>query len=628
MAKYRQILNELTRKPGEVWQTDSGSWSGKRTDGTSYGGMKSKEKAQAWVKGAEPDKKDEPEDKPKGKPEDESKPKDKEAEADELKAKLVNDKKVSQIMDFESRITDLKVRAEVELEGKERDKQIKELEHVREGITKLEGSFQDRAALLQAVGHLYGSRDNAGMGKNNLGMGDRDQLNRNKETLIAGYDDAIPEKVEKYVRSVRPHKVPEKFVEDSFNALPEALQSALKRKGKVGDAGKGKHFLGYKAVGEDGKEYTTSDRDDPNIQRGKDGKPEPVRGNTGTTERAKVVWRIYLEQGGIDAYTGMPLDLESMDLEHVVGFQNTDKNDPPTEEEYLNREHEANQVLCSSRANQQKSDKSMQDFYKENVDPLNDKTEDDFRALEKGYEQVNEIATVTEQTALTLQGDIQYKLKGGGVTNNPDDPNVDRSATGTPKVADATLGEKVTPEILENHFKREDDSFTSIKESLVGKSGGVTDPSDIKKIKSLKSKIGRKTLQAMGLPRGTTDPSGRRTNPIFSSDKDYRNFAMKMAAKPYNERQQYKDSWKEAMAVVGTESVRKMAQEKTTSQKQVFDLYIRGDIDGLQKLGVVDSSNPAHKDIIAKLKTRGNLMESSEEGYQSLEGLISRRYLV
>ena len=555
----------------------------------------------------------------------ESKPKDKEAEADELKAKLENDKEVSQIMDFESRITDLKVRAEVELEGKERDKQLKELEHVREGITKLEGSFQDRAALLQAVGHLYGSRDNAGMGKNNLGMGDRDQLNRNKETLIAGYDDAIPEKVEKYVRSVRPHKVPEKFVEDSFNALPEALQSALKRKGKVGDAGKGKHFLGYKAVGEDGKEYTTSDRDDPNIQKGKDGKPEPVRGNTGTTERAKVVWRIFLEQGGIDAYTGMPLDLESMDLEHVVGFQNKDKNDPPTDEEYLNREHEANQVLCSSRANQQKSDKSMQDFFEENVDPLNDKTEDDFKALEKGYKQVNEIATVTEQTALTLQGDIRYKLKGTSeTTTNKDDPNVDLSASGTPKVADATLGEKVTPEILENHFKIEDDSFDSIKTSLVGKDGSVTDPGDIKKIKGLKSEIGKKTIQAMGLPRGTTDPSGRRSIKIFSSDKDYRNFAMKMAAKPYNERQQYKDSWKEAMAVVGTESVRKMAKEKTASQKQVFELYLHGDIDGLQKLGVVDSSNPAHKDIIAKLKTRGNLLENFEEGYQSLEGLISR----
>ena len=50
MATYRKILDEVTRKPGEVWQTDSGNWSGKRNDGTSYGGMKSKDKAQAWVK--------------------------------------------------------------------------------------------------------------------------------------------------------------------------------------------------------------------------------------------------------------------------------------------------------------------------------------------------------------------------------------------------------------------------------------------------------------------------------------------------------------------------------------------------------------------------------------------------
>ncbi|MBT6920830.1 MAG: hypothetical protein HN981_00335 [Candidatus Pacebacteria bacterium] len=61
MATYKQILDEVTRKPGEVWQTDSGNWSGKRNDGTSYGGMKSKDKAQAWVKGADPEKEDEPE---------------------------------------------------------------------------------------------------------------------------------------------------------------------------------------------------------------------------------------------------------------------------------------------------------------------------------------------------------------------------------------------------------------------------------------------------------------------------------------------------------------------------------------------------------------------------------------
>ena len=43
------------------------------------------------------------------------------------------------------------------------------------------------------------------------------------------------------------------------------------------------------------------------------------RGNTNSTARGMTVWRMYLEQGGIDAYTGMPLDLESMDLEHVCG---------------------------------------------------------------------------------------------------------------------------------------------------------------------------------------------------------------------------------------------------------------------------------------------------------------------
>ena len=250
-------------------------------------------------------------------------------------------------------------------------------------------------------------------------MIDRDQLNKNKETLIAGYDDAIPEKVEKYVRSVRKNKVTERFVNDSYEALPKPLQEALKRKGRAGeDAAKGGgHFLGYKA--NSGVEtYTTSDVNDPNIQKGKDGKPEAVRGNTGTTERAKVCWRIYLEQGGVDAYTGLPLDIEEMDLEHVVGFQNSDKG-KPTGEDYANREHEANQVMCSSRANQQKTDLSMKDFFEQRVDPLNDKTPEDFEALDKGLKQANEITTTAEQVALSLQDNVRYKLKGGGILQIP-----------------------------------------------------------------------------------------------------------------------------------------------------------------------------------------------------------------
>ena len=613
MATYRHILNELTRKPGEVWQTDSGNWSGKRADGTSYGGMKSKEKAQAWVKGADPKKEDEPEDDEK---EPEKKPEPEKLSGEELKDKLVNDD-VSKIMNSDERISDLEARVRWKEEGKETAKQVAALENVRESIKTLDGSYRDRAALLQAVGFLYTGRSNSGIGKNNLGLIDRDQLNKNKETLIAGYDDAIPEKVEKYVRSVRKNKVTERFVNDSFDALPKPLQEALKRKGRAGDdaAKGGGHFLGYKAVS-GGETYTTSDVNDPNIQKGKDGKPEAVRGNTGTTERAKVCWRIYLEQGGIDAYTGLPLDIEEMDLEHVVGFQNKDKG-KPTGEDYANREHEANQVMCSSRANQQKTDLSMKEFFETRVDPLNDKTPEDFEALDKGLKQANEITTTAEQVALSLQGDIRYKLKGGGDTTNPDDPNVVKSDAGTPKVADATLGEKVTAPLLVEHFRLEDEKYDNIKKSLLGEGGAVTDPDDVKKIKGLKSKIGRRTLQAMGLPRGVLDPSGRRSVPISGTDNYYRNFLGKMAAKPYGERQKFKDGWQEGMLLVGSEAVRSKAKTEKGFQRTVFDLYLAGDIAGLKKVGVdIDEK---------KLKARGNLMEDvKSKKYESLEGTISR----
>ena len=60
------------------------------------------------------------------------------------------------------------------------------------------------------------------------------------------------------------------------------------------------HFLGYN---EDGTEK---------------------RGGTGNDDRAKWMWRIMLEQGMKDAYTGLPLDLNNIDLEHIVGFNNKD----------------------------------------------------------------------------------------------------------------------------------------------------------------------------------------------------------------------------------------------------------------------------------------------------------------
>ena len=130
----------------------------------------------------------------------------------------------------------------------------------------------------------------------------------------------------------------------------------------------------------------------------------------------------------------------------------------------------------------------------------------------------------------------------------------------------------------------------------------------------------------MGLPRGATDKSGRRTNPIYSSDQPYRDFALKMAARKYEDRQEMKDTWTDAQKLVSTKEVRDLSKGKDVSQRIVFDLYLRGDVAGIEALGVKLTDEDKKK-----LKERGNVMENFSpkiEGYQSLEGLISRSYLV
>ena len=182
MATYKQILESLginegiTKSskeagPGDIWQTDSGNWYGKRKDkdtgdeeSQSYG-PDGKEKAIVYAKGGDPDKVDD-----SGKVEKKPKPegeKPEKLDPEELKSKLV-DKDVSKIMNYKERITDLTTRAEIENENKEDAEEVEALKHIGESIEELDGSFKDRAALLQTVGFLFTGRKNARLGKNIL----------------------------------------------------------------------------------------------------------------------------------------------------------------------------------------------------------------------------------------------------------------------------------------------------------------------------------------------------------------------------------------------------------------------------------------------------------------------------
>ena len=104
------------------------------------------------------------------------------------------------------------------------------------------------------------------------------------------------------------------------------------------------------------------------------------------------------------------------------------------------------------------------------------------------------------------------------------------------------------------------------------------------------------------------------------------NQVLAVAERKYEDRQEMKDTWTDAQKLVSTKEVRDLSKGKDVSQTKVFDLYIRGDVAGIEALGVKLTD-----DDKKKLEKRGNVMEnfSPKSGplsskYESLEGTISR----
>ena len=246
----------------------------------------------------------------------------------------------------------------LELEGKKKTNRLKELDSLRDSFSELPDDVRNTSSTLFAKGQTYEGRPNSGIGKNKLGYLDIKTLSENSEYLLKAYGDGSAEHIKQFVSDSRKVRVSEEYVDSSFDLLPTTFQKALSGKGVTGDDGKGKHFLGY--VKDDGS--ITSDKSDPSIKKGANGKLEVKRGNPPSKDRGRFVWRAILEQGGKDPYTGLPLDLANIDLEHTIAFDNKD-NGEPSAQDYLDREHDDNIIICATNINQKKSNLSMKEFY-------------------------------------------------------------------------------------------------------------------------------------------------------------------------------------------------------------------------------------------------------------------------
>ena len=403
----------------------------------------------------------------------------------------------------------------LDLEGRRKVNRLKELDSLRDSFSELPDEVRNTASAIFAKGQTYEGRPNSGIGKNVLGYLDVKTLSENKDYLLKAYGDGSAEHIKKFVRDSRNVKVSEDYVNSAFDLLPDSFQKALSGKGMTGDDGKGKHFLGY--IKEDGS--ITSDRNDPDIKKDADGNLEVKRGNPPSKDRGKFVWRAILEQGGKDPYTGLPLDLANIDLEHTIAFDNND-NGAPTEQDYLNREHDDNIIICATNINQKKSNLSMKDFIESQVDVQSDKSEKEFMARDEAYSKVNNVASQTEQKAgLMIEGG---KLKKG-----------------------------LTSKVLSEAFSIDDATYDDARDTF---KEVVKNKRDQKKISTLKSELGKDTLMAMGLGRGLTKKSGRGTVKL-SSDNLYRGFLLSMADNP-DRQDEFKEEWENARKVGNSDEFR------------------------------------------------------------------------
>ena len=521
-----------------------------------------------------------------------------------IRARIIKNTKSE--LDPKVRITNKEVRKELtidEFEEKKANEAILEL--LPDDLKKkavLDGSFDSNKGLLTAYGLLYGRRVNSGFLKNSYNKVDVDQLRRNENNLKELYDEAKKEKVERGVRKIRNKKISEKELIESFDALPPKFQQYLMGAGNGGDSfignGEGEesagHFLGY--TREDGT-YTTDvsefENDDYDAtkpesdtnKRWKTGKPpEEKRGNVGNRQRGLHVWRVFKEQGGVCAYSGLPLVLEEMDLEHVVGLKNKDTDDPNDIDVKRSREHGANHVLCLTKYNQIKKDKSMDDWIEDHNKPLYDKKQSDFDALEKGKAEGTEIRSITTQTALTQMDGVHYKLYGGKTISKSDYDALDElekknlkirlTDQKTPKVASAKLGDKVTFETLDKAIKDDLQKYLDLEEALLDK---VTLKSDREKIKSLKrkGKMGKRLIQSMGL---SGQFAADRRSVEMGTDKFFQSYVLSMANASPEDRPKYIKAWKEARDIVNKKKNGKLvirpAPGNTTSKSEQMKKFI------------------------------------------------------
>ena len=267
-------------------------------------------------------------------------------------------------------------------------------------------------ARLIALGQTYEGRNRRGQGARSLGYEQVQQLLANRENLIEEFGDGSPEQIKKMVENRMLADTPMELVEEFYKSLPPKARAIFSK----GEAIKGPAPFLDKL-----KKLVTRDFKGQHYQ-GVDDEGNEIRGGASGKGRQLLALKRLMDQGFIDPYTGLPMDLDRIELDHVRAIQDPDEGEEaPREDTFLQREHPDNWLFADAGVNSMKNNMNMRRFFESIVDPMKDKGRDEYVDLgniqEMGNQHASQVQNLIKTMLLDENGLFRQDLDPDAIDN-------------------------------------------------------------------------------------------------------------------------------------------------------------------------------------------------------------------
>jgi hypothetical protein len=208
--------------------------------------------------------------------------------------------------------------------------------------------LRDRFIALAARAATQPRKVRAGKGARSITSDDRDAIlnEDNIKRLVDGYGDGSWEQMKTFGDSMKMFK---SAMEDSewddvakrwYGHQSSDIQKVFQSAGDLGakDGGSRMHFNGF----------------DENGQK--------IAGRANSPLRTLALAKVFLQQGGLDGYTGLPLEFDHMEPDHIRGFSQKVNGRTPGAADRMMADHPDNWIWTSTGINNIKSNDALPDF--------------------------------------------------------------------------------------------------------------------------------------------------------------------------------------------------------------------------------------------------------------------------